>query len=113
MTSTVYGVNGTSKYINIYVADGTNRSKNYKISNGNAVEITRNDFIAYGAKLPQVMVNAEASLISQCSAMGGSQMSVDNFTASCERQSAGSGCIANIIYTRGDQYAGKKSTACH
>ncbi|MFA6189820.1 MAG: hypothetical protein WC680_11140 [Sulfuricurvum sp.] len=112
LVSTVYKNDGSSKLINITEVGGNSAFKNYRVANGEAVDITDRNWAFANLKLPQKLIDAKQKLVAQCTAYGASRLMIDNYSASCERQSLGSSCVANMIYTRGDQFAGKESFDC-
>ncbi|MDP3266277.1 MAG: hypothetical protein Q8M39_05580 [Sulfuricurvum sp.] len=112
LVSTVYKNDGSSKLINITEVGGNSAFKNYRVANGEAVDITDRNWAFANLKLPQKLIDAKQKLVAQCTVYGASRLMIDNYSASCEKQSLGSGCVANMIYTRGDQFAGKESFDC-
>lgn len=114
LVATVYGSSGSNIFVNIQEANNISSLRNFQVSNGNATDITDPNW-TFGSisRLPKKMNDAKHALVNQCSAYGMSQLSVDNYTAVCIRQGAGSNCLANMIYTRGNQFAGKESFGCN
>lgn len=112
LVSTVYKNDGSSKLVNITEIGGNSAFKNYRVANGEAVDITDRNWAFANLKLPQKLMDAKQKLVAQCTVYGASRLMIDNYSASCERQSLGSSCVANLIYTRGDQFAGKESFDC-
>jgi hypothetical protein len=114
LVATVYAANNSSTLVNVQEAGNVSSLRNYQVSNGIANDITDPSWTFESiSRLPKKMFDAKKALVNQCSAYGASQLSVDNYTAVCVRQGAGSSCLANMIYTRGNQFAGKESFGCN
>jgi hypothetical protein len=113
LVATVYATNGASTLVNVQEAGNISALRNYQVSNAIANDITDPNWTFESiSRLPKKMIDAKKALVNQCSAYGASQLSVDNYSAVCMRQGAGSSCLANMIYTRGNQFAGKESFGC-
>lgn len=112
LVSTVYKNDGSSKLINVTEVGGNSAFKNYRVANGEAVDITDHNWAFTNLKLPQKLIDAKQKLVAQCTVYGASRLMIDNYSASCERQSLGGSCVANMIYARDDQFAGKESFNC-
>ncbi|MDD4950884.1 hypothetical protein [Sulfuricurvum sp.] len=113
LVSTVYGFDNGGVLVNIQEPYSSVGLRNYMIINGKATNITDPNWtLGSISRLPQKMINAKQALVVQCGAYGGAQLGVDNYTATCTRQGVGSSCITNMIYTRGNQFAGKETFGC-
>lgn len=113
LVATVYGNNGSNTLVNIQEIGNLSALRNYQVTNGIANDITDPNWTFNSiSRLPKKMVDAKKALVSQCSAYGASQLGIDNYTAVCIRQGVGSNCLTNMIYTRGNQFAGKESFQC-
>ncbi|MDD3597137.1 hypothetical protein [Sulfuricurvum sp.] len=113
LVATVYASNGSSTLVNVQEAGNISALRNYQVTNGTANDITDPNWTFESiSRLPKKMIDAKKALVNQCSAYGAAQLGVDNYTAVCVRQGAGSSCLANMIYARGNQFAGKESFGC-
>lgn len=113
LVATVYANNGGSTLVNVQESGNVSGLRNYQVTNGVASDITDSNWTFESiSRLPKKMVDAKKALTAQCSAYGASLLSIDNYTASCARQVAASSCLTNMIYTRGNQFAGKESFDC-
>lgn len=113
LVATVYTANGSSTLVNVQEAGNVSVLRNYQVSNGTANDITDPNWTFESiSRLPKKMIDAKKALLNQCSAYGAAQLGIDNYTAVCVRQGVGSNCLANMIYTRGNQFAGKESFGC-
>lgn len=113
LVSTVYVDNGSYKLVNVRQIGSGKGFKNFRVSGGNAENITANGISFNTLQIPDMVKGATRPLSKQCVLYGASSAVVDGYTLSCTRQSFGSNCAANIMIIKGDQFISKESFTCN
>jgi len=112
LVSTVYADNGSYKLVNVRQIGAGRGFKNFRVSDGNAENITANGISFNTLQMPETVKVATRPLSKQCVLYGGAGATIDGYTLSCTRQSFGSNCAANIMIIKGDQFISKESFTC-
>lgn len=109
--ATVYADFGSYKLVNVQEVGGK-QFKNFRVVNGRADDITARGYSFSTMTIPSTVTSAKTKMAQQCVAYGAANASIEGYGIMCTRQSFGSGCTANFIYTKGDQYIGKEAVPC-
>lgn len=112
LVSTVYVDNGSYKLVNVRQIGAGRGFKNFRVSGGNAQNITASGVSFNTLQIPDAVKGATKPLSKQCVLYGAAGANIEGYTLSCTRQSFGSNCAANIMIIKGDQFISKESLTC-